>query len=100
MIDLRQSALVALFRQDRLKLRHTVEVILQRILVTSGDHQHVGEARRHGLLHDVLDGRFVHDGQHFLRHGLGGRKEASAQSGGGNDGFGDRSTHGTHHIGI
>ena len=44
---------------------------------------------RDRLLDHVLDGRLVDDRQHLLRLGLGGREEAGAQAGGGDDGLAD-----------
>jgi hypothetical protein len=32
------------------------------------------------FVHDVLDQRPVHHGEHFLRHGLGRRQEAGSQA--------------------
>ena len=43
-----------------------------------------------GLVDHVLDQRPVDHGQHFLRHGLGGRQEAGAEAGDREDGFADR----------
>ena len=41
----------------------------------------------HRLLDHVLDGRLVDDRQHLLGLGLGGRQEAGAEAGGGDDGL-------------
>ena len=49
--------------------------------------QDVRDAALDGFFHDVLDDRLVHDGQHFLGHGLGDGQKARAESGGGDDGF-------------
>ena len=41
------------------------------------------------LVDHVLHDRAVDDGQHLLRHGLGGGQEAGAETGDGEDGFAD-----------
>ena len=58
-----------------------VEMILDRALVAPGDEHHVGDARRHRFFHRILDQRLVHDRQHLLGGGLGGRQEAAAHAG-------------------
>jgi ferredoxin len=45
------------------------------------------------LFHAVLDDGLVHDGEHLLGLGFGGREEAGAQTGGGEDGFPDYVIH-------
>ena len=92
--DLGEPLLVALDLQRVLELGHPVEVVLERVLVAPGDHEHIGEARVHGLLHDVLDGRLVDDGHHLLRHRLGRGEESRAQACSGNDGFREGGRHG------
>ena len=47
----------------------------------------VVDAGRDRLFDDVLDRRLVDDGEHLLRHRLGGGKEAGAKAGRGNDGL-------------
>ena len=58
-------------------------------LVAAGHEDEVLDARRPRLIDDVLDHGAVDDGQHLLRHGLGGRQEAGAETGDGEDGFAD-----------
>ena len=73
--------LVLAFRgQRRLKFEGMVEMILNGGLVAAGDEDEFLDASLGSLLHRILDKRFVDDRQHFLRHGLGGRKEAGAKS--------------------
>ena len=67
---------LALGLQLGLELVGLVEVILDRALGAAGDEDHVGDPRRHRLLHRVLDQRPVDDGQHLLGTRLGGRQEA------------------------
>ena len=64
-------------------------MLLDGALALADDHEDVGDARLDGLLDDVLDHRRVDDRQHLLGLRLGGRQEARAESGGGNDGFAD-----------
>src|SRR5262249_17497419 len=42
-----------------------------------------------GLVDHILDERLVDDGQHFLRHRLGGGQDTGAETGDGEDGFAD-----------
>ena len=58
-----------------------VEVVFNGALAAARDKHHVPHARRPGLFHGVLDQGLVHDGQHFLGAGLGGRQKARAQAG-------------------
>ena len=78
---------VALLLQRRLELGVPVEEVLDGGLVAAGDHQHLGQARPGGLLDDVLQRRAVDDRQQLLGHGLGGREEAGAHPGDGDDGL-------------
>ena len=70
-----------------LELERAVEVVLQAPLAPPGDDKDVRYPDRHSLLDHVLDGRFVNEGQHFLRLGLRSRQEAGPQAGGGDHGF-------------
>ena len=64
-------------------------MILDDPLVAPRDEDEVLDAGRARLVDDVLDHRPVDDGQHLLRHGLGGGKEARAEPGDGEHGFAD-----------
>jgi hypothetical protein len=72
-----------------LELEGAVEVVLDGPLAPAGDDQDVAQADPDGLLHHVLDGRLVDEGQHLLGLGLGGREEPGAQPGGGDDRLAD-----------
>jgi hypothetical protein len=63
-----------------LELELLVEMVLDDALVTAGDEDEVLDAGLAGLIDRVLDQRAVDDRQHFLRHGLGGRKEAGTKA--------------------
>ena len=56
-------------------------MVLDGALATAGDDQDLGDAGLDGLFHNILDHRFVHDGEHFFGDGLGGRKHTGAQAG-------------------
>jgi len=56
-------------------------VIFEGALALSGDDDHLLNAGGGGLFDDVLDDRFIDDGEHLLGLGLGGRQEAGAQAG-------------------
>ena len=64
-----------------------VEMILDGALPVSADDEDVLDAAQERLLDDVLDGRLIHDGKHFLRRRLRGGEEARAVSCGGNHCF-------------
>ena len=72
-----------------LQLGRDVEVVHDRVLAAGADQDHLVHAGRHRLLDDVLDRRAIDDGQELLGHGLGGREEAGAEAGGGDDGLAD-----------
>jgi len=64
-----------------------VEVIVDRGFAATGDEDELLDARRPCLLEGVLDDGFVHHGQHFLGHGLGGRQHSGAKASDGKHGF-------------
>ena len=64
-----------------------VEVIFHGGLAAAGNDDDLVAAGGDGLFDSVLNERLVDEAEHLLRHGLGGRKEASAQSCGREDGF-------------
>ena len=80
--------LAALFQRP-LELELAVEVILDDSLVAAGHEDEVLDAGRARLVHDVLNHGAVDDGQHLLRHGLGGREETRAQPCNGEHGLAD-----------
>ena len=75
--------------RNDLELDRHVEVILDRVLAAAGDEDDVVDARRDRFFDAVLNDRLVDERQHFLGLRLGGRKEAGAETGGGEDGFAD-----------
>src|SRR3974390_2814378 len=64
-------------------------MILDDALVAPGHEDEVLDAGLVGFADNVLDQRPVDDRQHFLWHGLGGRKEPSSKAGDGKNGFAD-----------
>ena len=56
-------------------------------LVAAGDEDEVLDSGLARLVHDVLQRRPVDDGQHLLRHRLGGGEESGAEAGDGEDGL-------------
>ncbi len=71
------------------ELEHPVEMVLDHTLVAAGDEDEMLDAGLPCLIHHVLNQRLVDDGQHFLRHRLGGGQDAGAEAGDGEDGFAD-----------
>src|SRR5690606_15756687 len=70
-----------------------VEMVFDRALVAAGDENHLGNACGHRFFHRILDQGLVHDGQHFLRLRLGGRKKSAAKAGYREHGFSDSCCH-------
>ena len=62
-------------------------------LVAAGDEDEVLDAGLARLVDHILERRPVDDGQHLLRHGLGGGQEARAEAGDGEDGLAERIYH-------
>jgi len=81
--------LVAARGQRGVELEHVIEMILDHALVAPGDEDEMFDAGFPGFVEDVLDQRLVDDGQHFLRHRLGGGQDAGAETGDREDGFAD-----------
>ena len=74
-----------------LELERAIEVVLEGPLAAAGDDQDVGRCPAlDRLLHHVLDGRLVDDGQHLLRLRLRRREEPRSQAGRGDDRLLDR----------
>ncbi len=87
--DVLLGLLVAARGQRGVEFEHLVEMILDHALVAPGDEDEVLDAGLPGLVVHVLDQRLVDDGQHFLRHRLGGGQDAGAETGDREDGFAD-----------
>ena len=68
---------------------HPVEMILDHALVAAGDKDEMLDAGFLGFVDHVLDQRLVDDGQHLLRHRLGGGQHPGAETGDREDGFAD-----------
>ena len=62
-------------------------MILDGTLAVSADDKDIFNTARKSLFDDVLDGGFVHNGQHFLRRCLGGGKKSCSVSCCRNDGL-------------
>ena len=76
---------VALVEQLGLELGDRVEMVRQRVLVATDDHQDVADAGGDRLLDDILDRGLVDDREHLLRCRLGRGEETRSQAGGGDD---------------
>ena len=88
----RQNLLLGLLaarRQRGVEFEHAVEMILDHALVAAGDEDEMFDAGLPGLVDHILDQRLVDDGQHFLRHRLGGGQDAGAEAGDRENGFAD-----------
>ena len=91
--DLLRQVLLAAAFEKRLELFRHIEVIFDRILAPAGDQNDVGHAGGDGLFDTILNGRLVHQRQHFFGLRLGRRKEARAESGGREDGLSNGRSH-------
>ena len=80
---------IAALLEQVLELVRHVEVVLDRPLLARGHDDDLFDAGGDGLLDRVLDDRFVDEREHLLGLRLRGRQEASAPSGGREDGFAD-----------
>jgi hypothetical protein len=78
---------VALLLQGGLDVGSGVEVILDRLLAASGDHQDIGQPLPRRLGHDVLQGGHIDYRQQLLGHRLRRGDESRSQSCGWDDGF-------------
>ena len=76
-----EVGLAVLTRQRGFQFKLAVEVVLDDAFVAAGDENEMLDAGFLRLVDDVLDQRTIDDGQHFLRHRLGGGKEAGAETG-------------------
>ena len=72
-----------------------VEVVFDGLLAAAGDDEDLVAAGGHGLFDAVLNDRLVDDREHFLGLGFGGGQKASAQAGGGENGFANFHGHGS-----
>jgi len=75
--------------QSRFELVGEVEMILDGALSPAGDKHEMLYPGLDRFIDGILNDRLVHDGQHFLRDDLGGRKEAGAEAGYRENGFSD-----------
>ena len=72
---------LAALGQRLLQFVLAVEVILDGALVAAGDKYEMLNPGATRLVDHMLDERAIDDGEHLLRHGLGGRQEAGAETG-------------------
>ncbi len=84
-----QFGRLAAFGQRQLQLELAVEMVLDHALVAAGDEDQMLDAGLARFVDHVLDQRPVDHRQHFLRHRLGGRQEAGAEAGDGENGLAD-----------
>ena len=71
------------------QLRAAVKVVLDDVLIAAHDDKDVGDAGTDSLLHQILDGGFVHEGEHSFGHRLGGGQHPGAKTCCRNDRLGD-----------
>src|SRR5260370_10616925 len=71
------------------EFEHPVEMVLDHPLVAAGDKNEMLDPGLPGLVDHILDARLGDDGQHFLRHRLGGGQDPGAETGNRKNGFAD-----------
>ncbi len=95
-----EHGLFARFFELMLQFVGGVEMILDGALVAAGDKNHFGDARRIGLFDRILNERLVDHGHHLFRSGFGRGQKTRAETGNGEDGFGDGRGHGEYDGGV
>ena len=78
--EIKQFFLLVTALQDFLQLELPVEMILDNALVAARHKNEVLDFTVPGLVGHVLNDGSVDDGQHFFRHGLGGRKKPRTEA--------------------
>ena len=71
------------------QFRRGIKVVFDGSLRMTADDNDFIDSAGQDFFYNVLNGGFVHNGQHFLRHSLRSRKEPGAESGSRNDRFSD-----------
>src|SRR5205823_3051094 len=84
-----QQVLFSLLFQDFFQLEADVEMVFNRSLATTRDHDDLVAARGHCLLNAVLNDRLVYQRQHLLGLSFGRGQKSSSQSGCWENGFAD-----------
>lgn len=64
---------LSLLAQLQFKVDIGIEVIFNGPFSVTGDDQNFFDAALQGFFDDILDDRFINDGNHFLRDSLGHR---------------------------
>ena len=81
--QLGQRLVLAAFAQGGFEFIGDIEMVDQRGLAAAGDEAELLDPGGAGLIDRILDERTVHDREHFLGHGFGGRQEPGSQTGDG-----------------
>ena len=80
-----QKLLFAVVFEQCVQFGRIIEKVFQYLFVAAGDDQDVFDARRNGLFHDILQRRFIDDGQHLFADRFGDGQEARAEACRGDD---------------
>ena len=91
-----QQSVLTLLSKLAFQNGNTIEVVLQSALVATGNHQNIVQAGTNSFLHDILNRGAINNGEHFLRGGLRGGQESSAQTGGRNNRLSNRLNFSSH----
>ncbi len=91
--ELLQVALFSPFLQRNFEFELTIEMVLDDLLVASGDEHEMLDPGLSGLIDRILDERSIDHRQHLFWDGLGGGEEPGAESGDREDGSSDGFRH-------
>ena len=80
---------LAVLQQPLLQIRRIVKIVLNRRLAAVGDNQDLLDTGCNGFLDNVLQHRFVHQRQHFLRNTFRVRQQPCTKPGCGDNRFSD-----------
>ena len=75
-LDQMQQLVLPLLAQLQLQVDIGIEMVFNGPLAVARDDEDFFDAALQGFFDDVLDDRFVDNGNHFLRDGLGDRQKA------------------------
>ena len=80
---------LARFIEVLFQLRRGIEMVFNGPLCMAGDDENLFNAAGLDFFYNILNGRFIYNRKHFLRHGLRFRKEPGAKACSRNDCFSD-----------
>ena len=86
-VEQQQFGILVAGLERLLEFELDVEIILDDRFASAGHKDEMLDPGLNGLVDHILDDWLVDDGEHFLRHRLGGRQKTGAEAGDGKHGF-------------